>query len=368
MGLHNIINPVLLTGSIFISTFLFSCNPKSVNNHEAAEKLSMAEQVFSLTMPKWEHVTTNGQQFEIKIKATEKEVLPDSTYIYLGGYLLMAQKNSSLSFTAVANPKKVGKHNLRVVIYYSDSLTQDLNCPITVLSDIKPKKLKYKLLRTLPHDNTSYTQGLVYYNHTIYEGTGGNHNSKLRKIHPDNGKILKEIKLEDGFFGEGITIIGNKIYQLTYLSKIGFIYDLETFEVLRKFDLQTFEGWGLTNDSKNLISSDGSSILYFYDPEYLTQVDQLDVCNDKGLVTKLNELEYVDGYVWSNVYGESYIVKIDTRSGSVVSVLDLQSLFPKDIPLDMDHVLNGIAYNNDSKTFYVTGKFWPVMHEIRITE
>jgi glutamine cyclotransferase len=128
------------------------------------------------------------------------------------------------------------------------------------------------------------------------------------------------------------------------------------------------EGWGLTNDSVNLIVSDGSSVLYFYDPEYFTQVDQLDVCDNKGLATALNELEYVSDVIWANVYGKPFILKIDAKTGKVLASLNLETLFPKKMPRDMDHVLNGIAYNPDNNTYFVSGKYWPVMYEIRIIE
>jgi glutaminyl-peptide cyclotransferase len=363
-----ILNPKLISGFAVILTFLLSCNSKQVNNSIVPSEKQKSQQVFSLTEPQQDLLTTSGRKITIKLKPSSKDIVPDSAYIYIGGDLVLAQKDPSLTFIVEAKPKKVGKQNIRVVIYYSDSLIQNLNSRAIVVSEIVPVKYRFKLLKTIPHDETSYTQGLIYSNYKIYEGTGRNNNSKLRKIDPENGVILKETKLEDEFFGEGITLMNNKIYQLTYRSKVGLIYDVESFEVIRKFDLQTIEGWGLTNDSKNLISSDGSSNLYFYDPEYLTQVNQLDVCNNKRPVTNLNELEYIDGFVWANIYGEPYIVKIDARSGAVIGTLDLESLFPKDIPRDIDHVLNGIAYNNDSKTFFITGKLWPVIHEINIIE
>lgn len=363
-----VLNTKILAFFSFALSFLLSCNPKQANNSIVPHENQKSQWVFSLSEPQQDLLTVNGQKIDIKISTSEKDVIPDSTFIYIGGDLVLTKKDPSLAFNVEVKPKKVGKQAIRVVIYYSDSLSQNLNSRITVISEINPVKFQYKLLKTLSHDETSYTQGLVINDNVIYEGTGRNYNSKLRKIDPESGEILKETKLEDEFFGEGITLINNKIYQLTYRSKIGLVYDAESFEIIRKFDLQTVEGWGLTNDLKNLISSDGSSNLYFYDPEYLTQVDQLEVCNNKGPVTNLNELEYVDGFIWANVYGEPYIVKIDAQSGSITGILDLENLFPKGISRDIDHVLNGIAYNRDSKTFYITGKLWPVMYEIKIIE
>jgi glutamine cyclotransferase len=202
----------------------------------------------------------------------------------------------------------------------------------------------------------------------LYEGTGQKSRSELKKINPMNGETIMERKLENDFFGEGITLFNNQIYQLTYLSRVGLVYELETFEFIRKFDLQTREGWGLTNDGHNLIVSDGSSILYLYDPEYNTQVGQLDVCDNKGLVNSLNELEYVNGSIFANIYGQSYILEIEAKTGKVIGKLELKDIFPKGIPDNLDYVLNGIAYNPDANTYFVTGKLWPVMYEINIFE
>lgn len=368
MNLLSLANTKLLTVFPLVLSLLVSCNPKPTSNNDLTDTHQITKQVFSLVNPKRDFILRKGQPIEIQIKTTDKDILPDSIHIYIGADLISSLKNSSLLTTINATPLKLGKQNLRVVVYFNDSLSQNLNCPVVILSDTKPILLRQKVIRSFPHDESSYTQGFIYYNHALYEGTGRNGNSKLRKIDPMNGKVLKEIKLDNEFFGEGITIFNNEIYQLTYLSKVGFIYDLESFELIRKFDLQTSEGWGLTNDSKNLISSDGSSILYFYDPEYLTQVSQIDVCDDKGPITNLNELEYIEGYIYANVYGEPVIVKIDAQTGAVVAKLDLQSIFPENIPLDIDHVLNGIAFNHETKTFFVTGKLWPIIYEINIFE
>ena len=158
----------------------------------------------------------------------------------------------------------------------------------------------------------------------------------------------------------------DKLYQLTYRARVGFIYDKVTLELIRQFDLQVNEGWGLTDDGKNLIMSDGSSNLYLLDPEYLTQLDEIEVFDYKGMVPNLNELEYVDGRVFANIYGQTRIVDIDLQTGRVMGELDLKDLRPDGIEDDMDHVLNGIAYNPSTGHFYVTGKYWPVLYEIKI--
>jgi len=149
---------------------------------------------------------------------------------------------------------------------------------------------------------------------------------------------------------------------------VGFVYNLETFELIRKFSMQTREGWGLTTDGQYLIVSDGSSLIYYYDREYFTQTNQLDVSDQKELVGKLNELEYVNGYIWANIYGKSWIVKIESKTGIIKAQIDLKNIFPKGMPVSYDYVLNGIAYNPDNNTFFITGKLWPVIYEIKIVD
>jgi glutamine cyclotransferase len=361
-------NSKLLTGISIFFAFLFSCNP--VPNKPSAHENGgfVQHKDFSLKLPENDYVTYINKDIPFEIKSLHKDVFPDSVEIYLEGKKVLTNIGSGLTFTGTSILTKTGRQNMRFKIFYADSLIQVLNSRMTVLSDIEPTEFKYKILRTLPHDPTSYVQGLIYNKGIIYEGSGQYSKSKLKKIDPKNGETLFEIKLDNEFFGEGITLLNKKIYQLTYQSKVGFIYDVESFELIRKFDLQTVEGWGLTNDTKNLISSDGSAVLYFNDPEYLTQVGQMDVCDHKGLVNNLNELEYVNGFIWSNVYGQKYLIKIDASNGKVVGKLNLENIFPKNLPDDIDHVLNGIAWNPDKKTFYITGKLWPVMYEAEILE
>ena len=361
-------NSKLLTGISILFAFIFSCNPVP-NKHIAIQnknKEIVQHQDFTLEQPENDFITYLDKDIQFVINPLHKDVNPDSIEIYLSGNKAFSSRGAKLTFTGTSILKKTGRQTIRLKIFYKDSLNQVLTSRITVLADKDPAELKYKLISTLPHDPASYVQGLIYNKGLLYEGSGQYAKSKLKKVNPKNGETIFEIKLNDEFFGEGITLINDKIYQLTYQSKVGFIYNAETFELIRKFDLQIVEGWGLTNDTKNLISSDGSSILYFYDPEYLTQTGQLDVCDHKGLVTRLNELEYIDGVIWANVYGQKYIVKIDINTGKVIGKLNLENLFPKGLPDDIDHVLNGIAFNPETKTFYITGKLWPIMYEIEI--
>jgi glutamine cyclotransferase len=356
----------IVTGIFICVVTFFSCNagPKDT----AANLTEKPRKAFTLTAPKLDYVCSFNDSIHFRIKPARNDYTPDSVQVFLAGKKVPRKIATPLAFSLKLPFSKVGRQNLRLVVYYNGSLIQELPTQITVLSDIEPAILNYKVIRNLPHDADAYIQGLFWYQGYLYEGTGLPRKSKLMKIDPVDGKITMEYKMGSEFFGEGITRWKNTIYQLTYQEKVGFVYNLATFEQIREFNLQTMEGWGLTADDQNLIVSDGSSVLYFYDPDYFSQVNQLDVCDNKGLVTLLNELEYAQKAIWANVYGKPYILKIDPQTGKVLGRLNLEALFPKNIPRDMDHVLNGIAFDPSSATYFVTGKFWPVMYEIRIIE
>ena len=221
------------------------------------------------------------------------------------------------------------------------------------------------IVSTLPHDTSSFTEGLEFYESTLLESTGNYGPSKLLQMEPRTGKILKEVRLGDKFFGEGITVLHDTLYQLTWKENVAFLYDVKTFKKIKELTFKG-EGWGLTNDGKNIIASNGASSLFYYEPGTLKLIKVINVTENGTAVPNVNELEFVDGYVYANQWQYEYIVKIDPSNGNVVSKLDLSKITEtakKTYP-DSD-VLNGIAYNPTTKKFYVTGKHWPQMFEIQ---
>ena len=221
----------------------------------------------------------------------------------------------------------------------------------------------YRVVNTYPHDSNAFTEGLVYSGGFLYEGTGLNGHSTLRRVELQTGRILQSVSLPEVYFGEGIAIIGDKIYQLTYRSEIGFIYNRTSFSLLGNFTYST-EGWGLTCDGSRLIMSDGSSTLYFLDPSTLENVGQVKV-TDGTPVTNLNELEYVNGKVYANVFLTNRIAVIDPSTGRVDSWIDLTGLPGPSHP-DLNSVLNGIAYDSVGGRLFVTGKSWANLYEIKL--
>jgi glutamine cyclotransferase len=222
-----------------------------------------------------------------------------------------------------------------------------------------------RVVNTYPHDRGAFTQGLVWEDGFLYEGTGLNGNSSLRMVELETGNVLKRRILPGQYFGEGITIFQGRIMQLTWRSRTGFVYDKESFELLQHFFYET-EGWGLTHDGKRLIMSTGGSNLYFLDPATFRRTGQLYVHDHSGPVGMLNELEYVKGEIYANVWKTDTIARIDPETGRVTGWIRLDGLLSGDDYEQPVDVLNGIAYDDESDRLFVTGKLWPKLFEITL--
>ena len=229
---------------------------------------------------------------------------------------------------------------------------------------IAPATYHYRVVNTFPHDQQAFTQGLVYLdNDQLLESTGLRGQSSLRRVDLATGKVIKKISLANTLFAEGITVLNNKIYQLTWQAHKGFVYDLETFTRLKEFSYST-EGWGMTNDGQHLIVSDGTSNLYFWDPLTLTEKRRIVVSDQNGLqIKQLNELEYIHGQIYANIWKSNQIVRIDPNSGLVVGWIDLNGLLTPN-EYNKANVLNGIAYDKVNDRLFVTGKKWPKIFQI----
>ena len=221
----------------------------------------------------------------------------------------------------------------------------------------------YKIVNTFPHDQQAYTQGLAFDNGVLYEGTGGYGSSVLRRVDLASGSVLQEYRLPANYFGEGITLCGDTLVQLTWQSHAGFVYDKNSFKQLREFSYPT-EGWGITYDGSHIIMSDGSSRLYFLNPENFNTTGYIEAHDKNGPVNMLNELEYVGGRIFANVWTTDKIVILDPADGSVTGWLDLSGLREKGRFNSSVDVLNGIAYDAKSNRMFVTGKLWPILFEI----
>jgi len=228
-----------------------------------------------------------------------------------------------------------------------------------------PVVYTYQVVKTYRHDPNAFTQGLVFENGLLYEGTGLNGSSTLRKVQLQTGSILQMHKLPAKFFGEGITIYEDRIIQLTLRSNVGFVYDKDSFKLLQTFNYPT-EGWGITHNGKRLIMSNGTSTLYFLDPETLKQTGRVKVHDNDVSVSGLNELEYVNGQIFANVWPTERIAIIAPRTGQVIGWIHMNGLLSRQDTVRFVDVLNGIAYDDINDRLFVTGKFWPKLFEIKL--
>ena len=237
-----------------------------------------------------------------------------------------------------------------------------------LLSCSEPKVREYKLevVAEYPHDTGSYTQGLFFHEGQMYESTGVHGKSTFRKVDINTGKALERMNFDKKYFVEGSVVMGDKLYILTWESRIAFVYDAETLEYESSWNYPR-EGWGITTDGKQLIASDGSANLFFMNDQFALDRKQL-VTIEGRPVRWLNELEYIDGKVWANVYTSDEIVIINPKNGHVEGVIDCRGLLPKSLYGPETDVLNGIAYNPETKKIYLTGKNWPKLYEVRLIE
>ena len=235
-------------------------------------------------------------------------------------------------------------------------------------------ELKFSVDAKIPHSVNAFTEGLLMYENQIFESTGSPENLPQTKsyygvVNQETGDVEIHNQLDPKYFGEGITILNNKVYQLTYQSRKGFIYDLESKKQLKSFTLPTREGWGLTTDGENLIMSDGTSSLHFLNPETLEKIGTLNVLDNGRPVKYLNELEFVNGFIYANVYTTDWVVKIDLNTGKVVAKIDLTDLKLEEDRKSSDALeTNGIAFNPETKKFYFTGKMWSSIYILSVFE
>ncbi|HLO58365.1 MAG TPA: glutaminyl-peptide cyclotransferase [Bacteroidales bacterium] len=344
---------------------LLSCCRKS--SPEGEQKTTPEKPtVFSLVSPEPNKVIHCGDVVTIAYKINDTTAKVDSITLFSGKDRAMSVKGNPGKIDWSSEKSRMGQTTLRLQIFYSDSLQESHNTNLVILSDVVPLSYKYKVIAKYPHDNQAYTQGLIYDNGVLYESTGIEGRSSVRIVNIRTGEPVKLVPLPAKIFGEGIALFKNELYQVTYKSQVGYVYDRKTLSQIRSFDYPLKEGWGLTTDNDMLIMTDGSAGLYFIDPEFFTQVDLVNVFDNKGMIDSLNEIEFIKGKVLANVYGRTFIVIIDPSTGKVLGQLDCKDLMPKGFQNDYDKVLNGIAYNPSTGHLYITGKNWPVLYEIEL--
>ena len=362
----------------FITALFFIFMTFSCCIHEKAEDTAksqgekpvnnMQAQVYTFESPQANQTFSPEANILIRIKKKDSAVSADSITFFLDGKVAGRISGGVIETNIVSKVNKPGIIRLRLTAYFTGGKSESTSIPLRFLSDIKPKQFTYRVLGTFPHDKRAYTQGFEYHDGYFLEGTGQLGQSSLRKITPGTGDIIKSRTLSSDLFGEGITMLNGKIYQLTYRSQVGFIYDAESFEQIQKFFYQNLEGWGLTNDGSQIIMSDGTNGIYFIDPQYFTVNRKIEVYNNFSEVDSLNELEYIDGKLYANRYMTDEIVIIDPSNGKVTGIVDMRGLLKPEDRHDYIDVLNGIAWDKDQKRLFVTGKNWPKVYRVELLE
>ena len=303
-----------------------------------------------------------GDKVSLKLKFPSTTI--DSVVYAIDGEVFERKNDTS---EVVFDSNSVGYGNKRLSAKaYSEGKEEIAYSELTIVPPA-PKPFDFELINTFPHDSTAFTQGLYYDNGVLFESTGMNGRSSLRKVDLKTGKVIQKKDLEEKYFGEGMTVIGNQIIMLTWENNMGFVFDKATFNEIKTFSYQeSKEGWGLTYDGKRLIKSDGSNKLYFLDPSTLKETGHIEVFDDNGPVDSINELEFVDGKVYANLYhaDRDEIIVIDPNTGVIEAKINFVRLYDGK-RASTGNEMNGIAYKPDSKTFLVTGKDWNKMFEIK---
>ncbi len=323
---------------------------------------------FSITLDAEKNAVQNGNEVAASLNA-KKDIALDSVVYYLDGTRLGAKKDKG-PFTFKASAKKLGQHLITATIY-ADGERTTTEQKLNILNTQPPKVYTYKIINRYPHQTDAYTQGLEFVGDTLYESNGQYGKSTLRKLDYKTGEVLKEEKLDDAYFAEGMTIVGDKIYQLTWQENTGFIYDLNTFETVGTFNYnQSKQGWGLANDGTKIFKSDGSSKIWTLDITNLAEQDYIEPTDHSKVTSKLNELEFVNGKIYANNYQVDLISIINPDTGAIEGLVDLRTL-KNEVQKGLDpanDVLNGIAFKENEGRLFVTGKNWNTLFEIEIVE
>ncbi len=306
-----------------------------------------------------------GDNIVINVNYLIDTIKPDSLIVFVNNKRKLKFNFLDNSFVLNTADFTVGNSNIKLAVYKENNIVDNSELSIKLLSDIHPVNYRAKIINKFPHDSKAYTQGLFVDNGILFEGTGQYGASSLRKVELETGKLIESLKIPRQFFGEGITAYNDKIIQLTWRSRMGFVYNKENFELINKIQYPT-EGWGITFDGEKLIMSDGSSTLYFLDPNYFYKIGELKVCDNSREITMLNELEYINGNIYANVWQTDYIVIINPKNGKVIAKVDCSNLVPKKYKNEADMVLNGIAYDKNSDKLFLTGKMWDVLYEVML--
>jgi len=305
-----------------------------------------------------------NQQVGVALK-NKKDIEISDLHYYLDGKELPVENGKiTMDVPTLGNKTLVAKFNI-------EDQAVEVEKKVRVLAASAPEVYTYEIINSYPHDTGSYTQGLEFHGGILYESTGKRGASTVRKVNFETGEVLQQIDMDDSVFGEGITIMNDKLYQLTWQSDMGYVYNISNLEKIKNFTYgESREGWGLCNDGEKIFKSDGTEKIWFLNPETLEEQGHIEIATNKSIFNNANELEYVKGKIYANVYQKESMMIIDATSGAIEGVINfggLKSKIKKGPEWDESNsVLNGVAYHPERETFFVTGKNWDKLFEVKI--
>lgn len=305
-----------------------------------------------------------GQDVSVKL-SYPADTKPDSI-VYLLDSTRFASKKDSSAVNLKTDSMTLGPRSITAKLYQGGK-SQDVSTNIVLLAAKAPEEYTFKIEKVYPHDTGSFTEGLLYHDGYLYESTGQEQHSKLLKINLETGKAVMQAKLDTQYFGEGSAIIGDKIIMLTYKDpRFLLVFDKNTFKLLKTLPYHVgVEGWGLTFDGKKLYTDDSTNRIWFLDKDTYQQTGFVDVYDNEGPINNINELEYIDGKLYANIWEKNTIVIIDPKTGAVTGRIDLTDLYPQNKRNLNSDVLNGIAYDPQTKRIFLTGKNWDKLFQVK---
>lgn len=351
---------------------LFAFIVLGVISNACKDEADELKNLFSIDNSSIKPILKLEDSIDLVIENKENKAI-DSVIYYINDEKINAAKgNEKLHFDLQS--QKLGNQFVKALVYF-EGKNVAITSRFTIYSSVAPKALSFKILNTYPHDQKAYTQGFEFYNDTLIEGTGNGAGSgtgirgisSVRKTNHTTGKVTQKIELASEIFGEGITILNGKLYQLTYQNNEAYVYDVNSLKKEKTLPyFKKMEGWGLTNDGTHLYMSDGTENIYILDPETFELIDSISIYTAANKIEEVNELEWIDGKIWANIYQKDVIAIINPKTGSVENVINCTELKGKVTQHpDLDY-FNGIAYNPKTKSVFVTGKNWDKTFEIKI--
>jgi glutaminyl-peptide cyclotransferase len=366
---------IITLSFLLLLAWTISCSGRAGIKSEAVPSVTAAAvnseaalNLIKLVSPEENAEFKLNQPVEVIIELKFRNKVPDSVAVFFNSKIITTLKSEPWKCSVSGElTKSTGRKSLKVIAYKDGKMQNPIARFLVFYSDVVPKMQGYKVINSYPHDRRAFTQGLFYYKGSLFESTGQETESSLREVELTTGKVIRQLNIESSLFGEGITLCKDRIFQVTWRNKVGFVYDKDSFKQINKIFYPT-EGWGLTTMDDRIVMSDGTNILYFYEPEMFTVISKIEVYDNEKMIDSLNELEFINGEIWANIWMQDLIARIDPVSGKVKGYINLQGILSESDRNPDSEVLNGIAYDKDTKRIFVTGKRWPKLYEIRIIE